>query len=151
MDTAISQNPDAIIIDDNVNGISGDTLSTQIKEDKTIGYIPIILLLRAFDNESYLSHLGSGADRLGLRTESICKLRADIRMFVENRMVLRERIRLFQSDAISPMIPTKAEIETENADGNLWIKSIKSWRKISTDKYTIDKLSIDIGMSRTAF
>lgn len=53
MDTAISQNPDAIIIDDNVNGISGDTLSTQIKEDKTIGYIPIILLLRAFDNESY--------------------------------------------------------------------------------------------------
>ena len=78
MDTAISQNPDAIIIDDNVNGISGDILSTQIKEDKTIGYIPIILLLRAFDNESYLSHLGSGADRLGLRTESICKLRADI-------------------------------------------------------------------------
>ena len=60
MDTAISQNPDAIIIDDNVNGISGDTLSTQIKEDKTIGYIPIILLLRAFDNESYLSHLGVG-------------------------------------------------------------------------------------------
>ena len=56
MDTAISQNPDAIIIDDNVNGISGDILSTQIKEDKTIGYIPIILLLRAFDNESYLSH-----------------------------------------------------------------------------------------------
>lgn len=122
MDTAISQNPDAIIIDDNVNGISGDILSTQIKEDKTIGYIPIILLLRAFDNESYLSHLGSGADRLGLRTESICKLRADIRMLVENRMVLRERIRLFLSDAISPMIPTKAEIETENADRKFMIR-----------------------------
>ena len=122
MDTAISQNPDAIIIDDNVNGISGDILSTQIKEDKTIGYIPIILLLRAFDNESYLSHLGSGADRLVLRTESICKLRADIRMLVENRMVLRERIRLFLSDAISPMIPSKAEIETENADRNFMDK-----------------------------
>ena len=91
INTAISQNPDAIIIDDNVNGISGDTLSTQIKENKMMGYIPIILLLRTFDSESYLSHLESRADRLELRTESICKLRADIRMLVENRMVLRER------------------------------------------------------------
>lgn len=55
INTAISQNPDAIIIDDNVNGISGDTLSTQIKENKMMGYIPIILLLRTFDSESYLS------------------------------------------------------------------------------------------------
>lgn len=62
INTAISQNPDAIIIDDNVNGISGDTLSTQIKENQMMGYIPIILLLRTFDSESYLSHLESGAD-----------------------------------------------------------------------------------------
>lgn len=152
INTAISQNPDAIIIDDNVNGISGDTLSTQIKENQMMGYIPIILLLRTFDSESYLSHLESGADRLELRTESICKLRADIRMLVENRMVLRERIRLFLSDAISPMIPSKAEIETENADRNFMDKVNKILEKnLSTDKYTIDKLSLDIGMSRTAF
>ena len=131
INTAISQNPDAIIIDDNVNGISGDTLSTQIKENKMMGYIPIILLLRTFDSESYLSHLESGADRLELRTESICKLRADIRMLVENRMVLRERIRLFLSDAISPMIPSKAEIETENADRNFMDKVNKILEKIS--------------------
>lgn len=117
-----------------------------------MGYIPIILLLRTFDSESYLSHLESRADRLELRTESICKLRADIRMLVENRMVLRERIRLFLSDAISPMIPSKAEIETENADRNFMDKVNKILEKnLSTDKYTIDKLSLDIGMSRTAF
>ena len=117
-----------------------------------MGYIPIILLLRTFDSESYLSHLESGADRLELRTESICKLRADIRMLVENRMVLRERIRLFLSDAISPMIPSKAEIETENVDRNFMDKVNKILEKnLSTDKYTIDKLSLDIGMSRTAF
>lgn len=69
INTAISQNPDAIIIDDNVNGISGDTLSTQIKENKMMGYIPIILLLRTFDSESYLSHLESRADRLELHFE----------------------------------------------------------------------------------
>lgn len=151
-DTVVRQNPDAIIIDDNVNGTNGDTLSFRIKTDKMIGYIPVVLLIRAFDNESYLSHLGSGADRLELRTESICRLRANIRMLVENRMVLRERVKLFLSDAVFPMVPTKEEMETENTDQIFMDKVNKILEKnISTDKYTIDKLSIDIGMSRTAF
>ena len=151
-DTVVRQNPDAIIIDDNVNGTNGDTLSFRIKTDKMIGYIPVVLLIRAFDNESYLSHLGSGADRLELRTESICRLRANIRMLVENRMVLHERVKLFLSDAVFPMVPTKEEMETENTDQIFMDKVNKILEKnLSTDKYTIDKLSIDIGMSRTAF
>ena len=151
-DTVVRQNPDAIIIDDNVNGTNGDALSFRIKTDKMIGYIPVVLLIRAFDNESYLSHLGSGADRLELRTESICRLRANIRMLVENRMVLRERVKLFLSDAVFPMVPTKEEMETENTDQIFMDKVNKILEKNrSTDKYTIDKLSIDIGMSRTAF
>lgn len=151
-DTVVRQNPDAIIIDDNVNGTNGDALCFRIKTDKMIGYIPVVLLIRAFDNESYLSHLGSGADRLELRTESICRLRANIRMLVENRMVLRERVKLFLSDAVFPMVPTKEEMETENTDQIFMNKVNKILEKnLSTDKYTIDKLSIDIGMSRTAF
>lgn len=151
-DTVVRQNPDAIIIDDNVNGTNGDALSFRIKTDKMIGYIPVVLLIRAFDNESYLSHLGSGADRLELRTESICRLRANIRMLVENRMVLRERVKLFLSDAVFPMVPTKEEMETENTDQIFMDKVNKILEKnLSTDKYTIDKLSIDIGMSRAAF
>ena len=114
-----------------------------------IGYIPVVLLIRAFDNESYLSHLGSGADRLELRTESICRLRANIRMLVENRMVLRERVKLFLSDAVFPMVPTKEEMETENTDQIFMDKVNKILEKnLSTDKYTIDKLSSDIGMDR---
>ena len=151
-DTVVRQNPDAIIIDDNVNGTNGDALCFRIKTDKMIGYIPVVLLIRAFDNESYLSHLGSGADRLELRTESICRLRANIRMLVENRMVLRERVKLFLSDAVFPMVPTKEEMETENTDQIFMDKVNKILEKnLSTDKYTIDKLSIDIGMSSTAF
>ena len=151
-DTVVRQNPDAIIIGDNVNGTNGDALSFRIKTDKMIGYIPVVLLIRAFDNESYLSHLGSGADRLELRTESICRLRANIRMLVENRMVLRERVKLFLSDAVFPMVPTKEKMETENTDQIFMDKVNKILEKnLSTDKYTIDKLSIDIGMSRTAF
>lgn len=142
-DTVVRQNPDAIIIDDNVNGTNGDTLSFRIKTDKMIGYIPVVLLIRAFDNESYLSHLGSGADRLELRTESICRLRANIRMLVENRMVLRERVKLFLSDAVFPMVPTKEEMETENTDQIFMDKVNKILEKnISTDKYTIENNQI---------
>lgn len=43
-------------------------------------------------------------------------------------------------------------METENTDQIFMDKVNKILEKnISTDKYTIDKLSIDIGMSRTAF
>lgn len=148
--TVTQQIPDAIIIDDNVNGISGDSLCFQIKTDKMIGEIPVVLLIRSFDNESYLSHLGSGADRLKLRTESICKFRADIQMLIENRMILRERIKLFLSDAIFPLVPIKQE--TKNPD-LLFMDRVNEIleKNLSTEKYTIDKLSADIGMSRTAF
>lgn len=148
--TVTQQIPDTIIIDDNVNGISGDSLCFQIKTDKMIGEIPVVLLIRSFDNESYLSHLGSGADRLKLRTESICKFRADIQMLIENRMILRERIKLFLSDAIFPLVPIKQE--TKNPD-LLFMDRVNEIleKNLSTEKYTIDKLSADIGMSRTAF
>lgn len=148
--TVTQQIPDTIIIDDNVNGISGDSLCFQIKTDKMISEIPVVLLIRSFDNESYLSHLGSGADRLKLRTESICKFRADIQMLIENRMILRERIKLFLSDAIFPLVPIKQE--TKNPD-LLFMDRVNEIleKNLSTEKYTIDKLSADIGMSRTAF
>lgn len=59
---------------------------------------------------------------------------------------------LFLSDAVFPMVPTKEEMETENTDQIFMDKVNKILEKnLSTDKYTIDKLSIDIGMSRTAF
>lgn len=150
MNTAIRQNPDAIIIDDNVNGISGDSLCFQIKANKSIGNMPVVLLTRSFDNESYLSHLGSGADRLELRAESICKLRADIRMLIENHMILRERIKLFLSDVIPPISPMKAETKNEN---QIFMDNVNEIleRNLATEKYTIDRLSADVGMSRTAF
>lgn len=148
--TIIRQIPDTIIIDDNVNGISGDSLCFQVKADKTMGEIPVVLLIRSFDNESYLSHLGCGADRLKLRTESICKFRADIHMLIENRIALRERIKNFLSDAIFPLVPMRQEMENTDL---LFMNKVNEIleKNLSTEKYRIDKLCVDIGMSRTAF
>ena len=66
-------------------------------------------------------------------------------MLVENRMVLREPVKFFLSDAVNPMVPTKEEMETENTDQIFMDKVNKILEKnLSTDKYTIDKLSIEI-------
>lgn len=147
--TAISHKPDAIIIDDNVNGVSGDSLCFQVKADKVIGEMPIVLLIRSFDNESYMSHLVSGADRLELRTESICKFRANIHLLIENHLNLRERIKLFLSDAISPLMPVKEEFGKEDLE--LMEKVNSALEENLAEKYSIEQLCADVGKSRTSF
>lgn len=142
-------NPDAVIIDDNVNGVSGDALCFRIKADKIVGNMPIVLLIRSFDNESYMSHLGSGADRLELRTESICKFRANIRMLIENHLVLRERIKQFLSDAISPLMSPKEKSTKEDQEFMEKVNSILE--ENLSERYLIKQLCTDIGKSRTAF
>lgn len=147
--TAIINKPDAIIIDDNVNGVSGDSLCFQVKADKVIGEMPIVLLIRSFDNESYMSHLGSGADRLELRTESICKFRANIHMLIENHLNLRERFKLFLSDAISPLMPVKEEFGKEDLE---FMEKVNAMLEENlAEKYSIEQLCADIGKSRTSF
>lgn len=61
-------NPDVIVVDETVNGVYGEELCSKVKADKAIANIPVILLIKSADNESYLSHVGSKADRLELRS-----------------------------------------------------------------------------------
>lgn len=108
LDTVIGLYPDTIIVDEIVNGISGDKLCFLVRSDKTIGMIPLVLLGDFADIESYFSHALSGANLLEARTERISKLRVDLRMVVENHLILREQVKLFLSkDAVLPTIPIK--------------------------------------------
>lgn len=147
VDTAIRAKPEAIIIDDNVNGVSGDSLCSQVKAEKTLKSVPIILLIRSTDNEHYLSHVGSGADRLELRTESICKFRANISLLIENRIAVRQQVQLFLSDAMAPA--TSGEEGEENQAPALMERVNNLLEKNLAEKYTIDQLASEIGMSRS--
>ena len=80
--TSIRHSPDTIIIDENVNGVCGDEICSCIKSEEKTADIPVILLVGCGYNESYLSYIGSGADRLEARTVSICRLKADIHMLI---------------------------------------------------------------------
>lgn len=150
IDTSIRQHPDAIIIDETINGIYGDELCSQIKSNKTTSNIPVVLLVKSGDNESYLSHAGSGADRLELRTVNITRLRTDIHMLIDSHEMQRKQIEQFLANAISTTIPTTV---TEDDDSRNFIKRVQELliENLETEKYTIDILCADIGMCRTAF
>lgn len=108
VDTVIDLYPDAIIIDEVVDGISGDELCFRVRSDRTIGMIPLVLLGEFTDIESYSSHALSGANLLEPRTERISKLRVDLRMVVENHLLLREQLKLFLSkDIVLPAVPVR--------------------------------------------
>lgn len=142
--------PDVIIIDETVDGVYGKDLCSQIKADKTVANIPIILFVRAGDGESYLSHAGSGADRLESRTVNLYKLRTDINMLIGSYITRLERMKQFVADAVSPTLPIKIRKDDAN------VKFISKVRilleeNLAEESYTIDMLSEDMGMSRTSF
>lgn len=150
IETSIRHTPDVIVIDEIVNGIEGDELCSRIKSDKAIENIPLVLLVSSSDNESYLSHVECGADRLEMRTENICRLRANIRMLIESTTFLRKRMKQFMSDAVSAIEPV--DIKQEDAD-LVFINKVNQYleKNLSKDGYTVELLSSDMGMSRTTF
>lgn len=144
-----SENPDLIIIDEMINGVEGDELCYKIKSDKAIAGIPLILLINSDDNESYLSHVHSKADKLELRMINICKLKADINMLIENHLARRERIKQLLVNSVHAVLPEVTKNEDESPS---FIDRIRSFleKNLSTEGYTVDMLCTDMGMCRTA-
>ena len=93
---------------------------------------------------------GSKADRLELRSANIWKFRTDITMLIDNNLVRQERMRRFIADTVAPTLPEK--IRKDDA----CLKFINKVRQLleqnlAEESYTVDALSEDMGMSRTAF
>lgn len=141
--------PDAIVIDENVDGTCGDELCSRIKAEEKTAVIPVILLVEYDDSRSYLSHAGSGADRLELRTIGICRLRADIHMLINSCMLLRKWANRMLLDTVH-MLP---ETEGKDDDRLFFISKVRKLleENLSTQGYTIDRLCTEMGMSRTGF
>lgn len=147
---AVHYSPDVIIIDETVGGVYGKDLCSKIKADKITANIPIILFVKSGDSASYLSHAGSGADRLESRTVSLCKLRADISMLIDSYMARLERMKQFVADAVSPTLPVKIRKDGDNVKFISKVRSLLE-ENLAEESYTIDILSEAMGKSRTSF
>lgn len=143
-------NTDIIIIDDIVGGMYGDEICSMIRADEKMANIPIILFLNSNDNESYLSHIKSGADRLENRMVNICRLKADIQMLVENSVSFRKRLQeLITNDrsAIFSEVFHKEQCDREYFENVLKLLEDHPLE----DKYSVKQLAKDVGQSQTLF
>lgn len=143
------EKPDAIIIDENVNGICGDELCSRIRAEEMTAFIPVILLVEDSDGNSYLSHAKSGANRLEPRTISICRLKTDIHMLINSYMLLCKQVDNFSADTAHILHKIKGE-----SDDNLsFLNKVRQLieENLAMQGYTIDMLCAGMGMSRTSF
>lgn len=143
------EKPDAIIIDENMNGTCGDELCSRIKAEKMTAVIPVILLVEYGDSKSYLSHIKSGADRLELRTISICRLRTDIHMLISSCTILCKQANRMLADTVH-MLPQAVEKEDDSFSFISKVRKLIE-ENLATQGYTIDNLCSGMGMSRTGF
>lgn len=141
------EKPDAIIIDESVHGVCGDELCSQIRAEENTVDIPVILLIKYGDNKSYLSHAGSGADRLELRTVNAYRLRTDIHMLIDRQALLRGKVNRMLADVVH-MLPEAIEKDDSNL---MFIGKVRELleKNLAMQGYTIDMLCKDMGMSRT--
>ena len=142
------QNPDIVVVDEVVGGMYGEDLCSKIKSDITMYDIPVILLVASTDNDSYLIHLQCGADRVERRMVSTIRLRADIRKLIENRVAQKERMKKILANNFITGISGVQE-----SDEKEFVENVNQClaKNISTEGYTVDMLSADMGMSRTKF
>lgn len=147
--TTINKKPDAIIIDENVDGTCGDELCLRIKTEETIAAIPVILLIEYNDDKSYISHAASKADRLEPRTTDIYRLRTDIHMLINSYLFLAKRTNRMLANT-THMLPEAMEKDEDNL---IFINKVRELleNNLSTEGYTIDMLCSTMGMSRTVF
>lgn len=148
---SLCQSPDAIIIDENVNGVNGDKICSRLKADKETSDIPVVLIVRKDDNESYSSHEKSGADLLELSTTDICKFKTDIRILINSHRKWHEPTKKpLHNNTITITVPLP-EIIQKGDDSEVFINRLngKLEEKLSTAGYDVEDLASDMYACRS--
>lgn len=139
---------DAIIVDEIVNGISGDEICIWIKTHGRIAKIPLVLLVQGEDAESFDSHIKSKANLLESRGIDIDRFRVDVRVIINNYAPQREKVRPFWDSLPDIFIPEKIR---NNEDNVLFMETVDQLlaENLLKQKYTVEMLASDIGVCRT--
>lgn len=151
--TLVQQRPDAIILDEEVNGISGDELCRQIKRQPEIMNISVMLLVRSDNGENYFSHIQSGADRLELWTARLGIFRADLTMLINKGKERQMGQKPDPQKVVSAGVSEKMKMK-KNTDKQEFVDKIKLFIKETLDEGKVPTVGIlgdHMGMSPTGF
>lgn len=143
------QKPDAVLIDENVNGVSGDKLCLLFNKDEVTADIPVMLLLRKYDDEKYLLYSKSGAYRLEVLTENFTQICVDVNMLIQQKF-RSEQVKPKTTDAGTAEVSVDDEKDKAATDFKDRVRNLLA-EKLSKNKYTIKELCADMKMSRTLF
>ncbi len=142
--------PDAIIIDEDINGIHGDELCSRFKAKKEVMNIPIVLLVRADDGESYASHKKCGADLLELCTTDIHKFKTDIHVLINSHRKLQESVKMPLPNTVSITLELP-EPKHKGDDSRKFMDLVnkKLEENLSKEGYRVEDMASDLGVSRS--
>lgn len=140
---ALDMIPDLIICDIMMPGVDGLEFCKTLKNDIKTSHIPIILLTALSEEEVRIRGLEFGADDYLTKPFNPKELQARVNNLIENRQMLREK---FSSNTILK----PGEISVTPRDQIFMKNLIKVVEdNIANEKYSIEDLSRDIGMSQS--
>lgn len=141
--------PDAIVIDETVNGTAGEKLCARLKSNALLNDIPLILLADYEDDAKYIDLLKCGAERVELRSVSVSRFKADIRALIKHRLLRYKRIPVLLANHFEYIYKKSEKRKAKPTfQEQLW-KVLGE--NLSKDHYSIPKLCSDMAMSRTSF
>ncbi|WP_339841335.1 two-component regulator propeller domain-containing protein [uncultured Maribacter sp.] len=137
--------PDFILSDVLMPKITGLELCKKIKGNLKTSHIPIVLLTALSDEESQIDGLNLGAEDYITKPFSLNTLFFKIKSIIENRKLIIQRYQV--ETAMKPM-----ELAQSTPDKDFLEKTVAIIHEnISESNFTIDKLVLELGMSRTPF
>lgn len=147
LDMAKSLVPDIIISDVMMPVMDGFELCRSIKTDPMINHIPIILLTAKADQGSSIEGLHDGAEAYITKPFVPEYLIATVDSILKNRKHIQSKIL-----NLTPSMIKDDKIVVEvglNPSDRKFLEKVQNTIKerLSEEKYTIDKLAIDVGMS----
>lgn len=142
------QVPDAILIDETVNGMEGDKLCSRLKSHGLFGGIPLLLLVNSGDDMKHIAYIGCGAEKVELRSVHVYRLKAEVHALIEHRLLEYKRVKGFLSNYSSDI--NKIKKEDKEAPFPERVKRCLETNFVGYN-YTVEQFCSDMGMSRTSF
>lgn len=141
-------NPDLVISDIMMPGLSGDKLCKRMKEDIETSHIPIILLTALGDAEHVVYGLSSLADSYMAKPFNAEVLHATIKTLIRNRSILKDKFAKFSPEEEVSELPVNAsDLDVQ------FMKKVKEIieMNLNNSDFTVDGLAALLNMSRSSF
>ena len=137
-----SVEPDAVITDISLSGISGYDICKKIRQTPETSLLPLIVLSSVADDESRRRCMELGVDSFLSKPVSLNLLKSTILNAINIRTMVKNKV-------LTDMQTTQMSVDTDSADNKLLKKVMDCITShVTENNYGVNELSADIGISR---